>query len=123
MPGQVVGGAHPGAHIVVSFALPTDFPSFGRANLLHPDCSWLTVRKLRIASIARLAHVPIASVDRANRLVQIKFGSRRVHAGDMAIEQIAAEQLELWTEHYGFGAMRRGVWRQSPTGTTESGNG
>ena len=81
MLGQVVGGAHPGAHIVDSFDLPTDSPSFGRADRLHPDSSQRFVRKLRIASVTRLAHVPIALVDRANRSVQIKFGSRRVHAG------------------------------------------
>ena len=28
-------------HIVVSFDLPTDFPSFGRANLLHTECLYL----------------------------------------------------------------------------------
>ena len=43
--------------------------------------------------------------------------------GYVALEQVADGQLEPWTEHYGFGAMRRGVWWQSAMGTTEFGNG
>ena len=67
--------------IVVSLDLPTDSPSVGRADRLELDSSQRFVRKLRIASVTRLAHMHIAPADRANRSVQITFGSRRVHAG------------------------------------------
>ena len=43
--------------------------------------------------------------------------------GYVALEQVAAGQLEPWTEHYGLGSMRRGVWWQSAMGTIESGDG
>ena len=43
--------------------------------------------------------------------------------GYVALEQVAAGQLEPRTEHYGLGSMRRGVWWQSAMGTTESGDG
>ena len=37
----------------------------------------------------------------------------------MALEQVAAGELELWTEHYGFGAMLHGACRPSAMGATD----